>query len=94
MKQAMRPYLPDSVLFRAKMGFVTPIGAWLRGPLAGEALAIGQSGTLAETGWFDSSRITALADAHIAGRAEHGRLLWQLLMLDKALTRLARGSVR
>ena len=70
------------------MGFVTPIGAWLRGPLAGAARAIGQQGTLAETGWFDPQRIAAIADAHIAGRAEYGRLLWQLLMLDKALARL------
>lgn len=88
MKQAMRPYLSKRVLFRPKMGFVTPIGAWLRGPLAPQARAIGQAGTLADTGWFDTARISDLADAHIAGRAEHGRLLWQLLMLDKSLMRL------
>ena len=88
MKRVMRPYLSDNVLFRPKMGFVTPIGSWLRGPLADAARGIGQHGTLAQTGWFDRQRIAAIADAHIAGRAEHGRLLWQLLMLDKALARL------
>lgn len=88
MKDAMRRYLPDDILFRPKMGFVTPIAAWLRGPLAGEARAIAQGGTLARTGWFDSSRINALAEAHISSRSDHSRLLWQLLMLERSLSRL------
>jgi asparagine synthase (glutamine-hydrolysing) len=85
MKQAMRRYLPDDILFRQKMGFVTPIAAWLRGPLAGEARRIVSGGTLARTGWFDTARLAALAEAHIAGTSDHSRLLWQLLMLDRSL---------
>jgi asparagine synthase (glutamine-hydrolysing) len=88
MKQAMRRYLPANILDRTKQGFVTPIAEWLRGPLAGDARAIGTSAALARTGWFDGKRIAALADAHIAGRADHSRLLWQLLMLDRSLARL------
>ncbi|MBW8785899.1 MAG: amidotransferase 1, exosortase A system-associated, partial [Novosphingobium sp.] len=88
MKQAMRRYLPGEVLFRAKQGFVTPIAQWLRGPLAGEARAIARRGGLARTGWFEPRRIATLAEAHISGRSDHSRLLWQLLMLDKALVRL------
>ena len=88
MKQTMRRYLPDEVLFRPKMGFVTPISAWLRGPLAGEALGLASSGPLAATGWFDANRLDALAKAHVAGRADHSRLIWQMLMLRKSLARL------
>ena len=88
LKQTMRRYLPDDILFRQKQGFVTPIAQWFRGPLADSARAIGSSAALARTGWFDSGRIGALADAHIAGRSDHSRLLWQLLMLDKSLSRL------
>src|SRR5690606_27006046 len=40
LKKAMRRYLPDTILYRPKQGFVTPIAQWLRGPLAGEARAI------------------------------------------------------
>ena len=29
-----------------------------------------------------------LAEAHVAGRADNSRLLWQLLMLDRTLVRL------
>ncbi|MDE2404160.1 MAG: amidotransferase 1, exosortase A system-associated [Sphingomonadales bacterium] len=88
LKQAMRGRLPDDILFRPKQGFVTPIAQWFRGPLAGAARAIATSTALARTGWFDGGRIAALAEAHIAGRADHARLLWQLLMLDRALARL------
>ena len=88
MKRSMRRYLPDDVLFRPKQGFVTPIAAWFRGPLAGVASQIGQSAALARTGWFDAQRLSALAEAHIAGTSDHSRLLWQLLMLDRSLDRL------
>ena len=97
MKRALRRYLPDEVLHRTKMGFVTPVSAWFRGPLAGEAAAIAHSPALAELGWFDPAAISRLAAAHRSGRAEHGRLLWQLLMLDRSLQRLfgfRTGTVR
>ncbi|HEX8511506.1 MAG TPA: asparagine synthase-related protein, partial [Allosphingosinicella sp.] len=88
MKKALGRYLPDELLHRTKMGFVTPVSAWFRGPLAAEAAAIAHSPALAELGWFDSPAIARLAAAHRSGRAEHGRLLWQLLMLEKSLQRL------
>ncbi len=88
MKKAMERYLPKDVLYRPKMGFVTPVSAWFRGALAGEAAALAKSRTLAETGWFDLSALGALAEAHRAGRAEHGRTLWQFVMLERSLRRL------
>ena len=88
LKQAMRRYLPDDILFRPKQGFVTPIAQWLRGPLAGAARGIASSSALGRTGWFCPVRIAQLAEAHIAGRSDHSRLLWQLLMLDKSLAGL------
>jgi asparagine synthase (glutamine-hydrolysing) len=92
LKKTMQRYLPDEILYRQKQGFVTPIAQWFRGPLAGTARGIGSSAALARTGWFDARRLSALAEAHIAGRADHSRLLWQLLMLDKSLGQL--GIVR
>jgi len=88
LKHAMERYLPREVLYRPKQGFVTPIAKWLRGPLAGQARAIGRGAALARTGWFDGDRIAALTESHIAGRSDHSRLLWQLLMLDRSLARL------
>ncbi|MFX8903193.1 asparagine synthase-related protein, partial [Acinetobacter baumannii] len=70
------------------MGFVTPISAWFRGPLADEAAALSRSPVLVGSGWFEPATIDRLAADHRAGRAEHGRTLWQLLMLDRSMARL------
>ena len=88
LKHTMERYLPRDILYRPKQGFVTPIAQWLRGPLASEARAIAHRAELGRTGWFDGARLARLADDHIAGRADHSRLLWQLLMLDRSLARL------
>lgn len=88
LKKSLERYLPHDILYRPKQGFVTPIAEWLRGPLAGAARGIGASGGLAQTGFFDPQAIGAMAEAHIAGRADHSRTLWQLLMLEKSLTQL------
>ena len=88
LKKAMQRYLPDEVLYRPKQGFVLPMAQWFRGPLASSARTIGSSAALARTGWFDAKRLGAIAEDHISGRADHGRLLWQLMMLDKSLSAL------
>lgn len=88
MKKALEPYLPRDILYRPKMGFVTPISAWFRGALADEAARLEHSGLLRETGWFKLAELGRIAAEHRAGRAEHGRTLWQMLMLERSLTRL------
>jgi asparagine synthase (glutamine-hydrolysing) len=88
LKRALASRLPAEILHRPKMGFVTPVSAWFRGPLRREAEALAWSPALAETGWFDGEAIARLAAAHVSGRAEHGRLLWQLVMLEKSLQRI------
>lgn len=87
LKKTLERYLPHDILYRPKQGFVTPIAEWLRGPLANASRGIA-SGSLAQTGFFDTRAIAGLAEAHIAGRADHSRTLWQLLMLEKSLGQL------
>jgi len=88
MKQTMERYLPKDILYRPKMGFVTPIAAWLRGPLAQTARGIADSRTLAGLEWFDEGAISKVAEDHIAGRSDNARLLWQLIMLEKSVARI------
>jgi len=87
LKKTLERYLPHDILYRPKQGFVTPIAEWLRGPLSAAARGIA-SGSLAQTGFFDPKAIAVLAEAHIAGRADHSRTLWQLLMLEKSIWQL------
>ena len=88
LKRALRPFLPRDILYRPKMGFVTPVAAWFRGPLAEAAAALPRSRMLADTGWFDPAALADLAARHRAGRADHGRTLWQFVMLEKSLARV------
>jgi asparagine synthase (glutamine-hydrolysing) len=88
MKKALEPYLPKEILYRPKMGFVTPISAWFRGALASEAERLARSKLLSATGWFDLRAVERMAQDHRSGRGEHGRTLWQLLMLERSMERL------
>ena len=88
MKKTMETYLPKDILYRPKMGFVTPIDQWFRGALAGEARALSTSLIFSQMDLFDSHAVTKAAEDHIAGRANNGRLLWQLVMLEKSLNNL------
>ena len=91
LKHTMERFLPETVLYRPKQGFVTPIAQWLRGPLQTQARAVASSATLMDTGWFSASQLKHLTQSHISGTADHSRLLWQLMMLDRSLKGLASG---
>ena len=88
MKHTMERYLPEDILYRRKQGFVTPLAEWFRGPLAGEARTVAASELLTGSGWFARKALSRLADDHISGRSDHGRVLWQLLMLERSLRQL------
>lgn len=88
LKKTMEPYLPRDILYRPKMGFVTPIDVWFRGNLAEQARALSTSFMFSQMDLFDSRAVASMAEDHIAGRANHGRLLWQLVMLEKSLNNL------
>lgn len=88
MKKALERTLPRDILYRQKMGFVTPISGWFRGPLAAQARALAASPTLARTGWFEMKAIDALVAAHQSGQSDYGRQIWQFFMLEKSLRRL------
>ncbi len=82
LKRALRGYLPDSIIHRRKQGFGVPIAAWLRGPLRDvleERLAPER---VARFGLFDPVTVRRLVAEHVAGRRDHRKALWALLMFD------------
>jgi len=44
---------------------------------------------LVQSGWFAPDAIAGLVDTHMSGRADTSRTLWQLLMLERSIARLA-----
>ena len=88
LRKAMGRYLPPDILQRRSPAVEPPVNAWFRGPLADEAARLANARMLTGSGWFDPRAIERIASDHRAGRAEHGRTLWQLVMLERSLTRL------
>jgi asparagine synthase (glutamine-hydrolysing) len=74
--------LPASVLKRKKQGFPTPVSLWFRTE-ARELLRDHLSPTtLANRGLFDPAYVQVLLDEHERGFADHGSLLFGLLVVE------------
>lgn len=82
LKDALRPLLPEQILFRSKMGFAVPLDVWFRGSLRQHIGEVVAGGRLAESGLFDPATLRRIVDDHIAGRRDHSAPLWSLLMFD------------
>jgi asparagine synthase (glutamine-hydrolysing) len=78
-KQAMRAWLPSSILDRPKMGFAIPVADWLRGGVAAEVLLDPRA---LSRGLFRRDRVRELVRAHEEGRGNHEYRIWTLLMLE------------
>ena len=89
LKWSMQGLLPNDILYRRKQGFVLPIAHWFRTDLSQAAREAARSETLLDTGWFDAKALSRLAEDHIAGRRDHARELWQLLMLERNVSLLS-----
>jgi asparagine synthase (glutamine-hydrolysing) len=77
-KEAMRPWLPDQIPDRPKMGFMLPLASWLRDDaprLAGDVLLDPAS---LERGLFRPEIIHDL----VADPGEHAYRLWTLIQLE------------
>jgi asparagine synthase (glutamine-hydrolysing) len=79
LREALRGRVPDGVLDGEKRGFDTPLRAWIQGPLREPVCAAIEQ--LPEA-WFDRTALRALLEQHVAGRRNHDRLLWSLLVLE------------
>jgi asparagine synthase (glutamine-hydrolysing) len=81
-KKSLEGDLPDSILYRKKMGFAVPLDRWFRGPLAAQMKALATSPHLLGTGFFSPGSLERVVNRHLAGRRDHSAVLWALLMFD------------
>ncbi len=83
LKRAMEPYLPKEILYRPKMGFPTPLAHMFQGPLRDSVAATLTGDRCLERGYFRPEVVRRLVAEHGAGRADHHRVLFQLLVLEE-----------
>jgi asparagine synthase (glutamine-hydrolysing) len=83
LKRALRGRLPQGILERRKQGFGVPLAQWLRGPLRRELEETLSPARLRRVGLLDPERVRNLVAEHVAGRRDHRRTLWTLLVFER-----------
>ena len=81
-KKAVEDVLPHDIVYRTKMGFPTPLRAWLMDRRAAPVFEMlrDKGGVLA--GLIDTSRLDLLLQQHQSGRIDGTDRLWRLLNLQ------------
>lgn len=92
LKQALRPLLPDEILFRPKMGFGLPYATWMRRSLQPMVRDLLSPDRLARRGVFDPAATTRLVDRFYAGDDGVWRLVWTLLAFEGWAAEVLDGS--
>jgi len=85
--------LPAEIRLRPKHTFRVPLAEWLRGPLKSWLDRATASTVLPRFGIATTDAVRALADAHVAGRANYTRSLWALITLHLWLEEAARRVI-
>ncbi|MFT8872509.1 MAG: asparagine synthase (glutamine-hydrolyzing) [Sporolactobacillus sp.] len=77
-REAMRGIVPDSILFRKKLGFPVPIRVWLKDEIHDWAEAlIKSSGTDL---WINKGYALKLLEDHCSDKFDNSRKIWTILM--------------
>ncbi|MDB2330854.1 asparagine synthase (glutamine-hydrolyzing) [Alteromonas sp.] len=89
LKEVFKPFIPDSLLYRKKMGFSTPLDEWFRGELK----ALSESKLLQSTKGlndvFNTASISSIWQEHQSRSKDHGIVLWSMLMYQMWFDRYA-----
>lgn len=82
LKAAVKDFLPESIIHRKKMGFPTPLSAWLLGPQLEILEQMLLSPRSLSRGLFQTDGVQRLFAEHRANRRDHSDRIWRLLNLE------------
>ncbi|HEX6802710.1 MAG TPA: asparagine synthase (glutamine-hydrolyzing) [Terriglobales bacterium] len=82
LKKAMEGLLPDSILYRPKLGFPTPWSGWLAGPRLDTIERMLLEPRSLERGFFERAAVERLFREHRAKYRDHYDRIWRLLNFE------------
>ncbi len=82
LKEALRGFVPNEVMFRQKMGFGVPIDSWFRDELSKYVSNILLSDKAVSRGLFKEDYIRRLLKSHNETKVNQSYRIWALLMLE------------
>ena len=82
LKTLAERYVPRSVIYRRKKGFVMPASRWLRGELSPYVRAALDSRTFFDRGWARPELVRRILAEHFTGQHDWGEQIWTLLVLE------------
>lgn len=82
LKRALRPLLPDAILYRSKMGFGLPTGVWMRRSLEPMVRDLLHPQRVARRGVFDAAAVDRLVQRFYGGDDGVGRQVWTLFVFE------------
>jgi len=82
LKEAVRDIVPDSILFRRKMGFPTPWKKWLAGAGGDDVEQILLDPRSLERNLFRPEALRLIIAEHRSGKRDHTDRLWRLFNLE------------
>ena len=83
LKRAAASRLPRDIVYRRKRGLSVPVAKWINGELRGEFDRLLEPERLRRQELIDPRLVGRLLDEHRAQRADHGRRLWPVFILQR-----------
>ena len=82
LRNALKHYLPTSLIDRPKHGFSVPIGSWLAGPLRDWAENLLSPENLAKSDIFEVDAVRRIWQRHLSKSEQNPTGLWNILMVQ------------
>jgi asparagine synthase (glutamine-hydrolysing) len=79
LKKVAEKYLPDSIIYRPKAPFASPLRSWVRGPLSTMIADLLSEHALRARGLYDPTYVAGLIARDKRGLEDNSYQIWTLL---------------